>query len=225
MRISKETIEVLKNISLINDNFYWQEGNTITSLAVAENIFVQATVKESIDSPIWVYSLNDLINVMSISENPELRIGANEVIIDWGNSKARYGFCDPELIKVAVKSASKKIKFPEAEINFEFEVNRSSGLLKATAILKTPYLSIFSENGKVCIKTYDKDNVNSNSYQVDTGTETDYNFNMILDIKNLVLLNGLYDVSVSGRGISRWKHKTLDVVYYITMDESSEFGG
>lgn len=223
MRISKETFDILKNLASVNDNFCWQNGNVVNSLAIARNIFVTANIKESIDSPIWIYSLNDLLNVMSISENPDLVIGKNELVIDWGNSKARYGFCDQELIKIAVEGSSKSFKFPDAEINFEFEINRSSGLLKATSILKTPYLSIFSDDGKVCIKTYDKDNVNSNSYQVDTGTETSHNFNMILDINNLLLLNGLYDISVNSRGISRWKHKTIDIVYYITMEESSTF--
>lgn len=224
MKLSKETIEILKNISSINDNFYWSSGNTITTLAIAENIFVQATVKETLDNPIWIYSLSDLLNVMSISDNPDLTVLPNELNIRWGNSTARYGFIEEDMIKVAVKSATKKIKFPESEINFEFDINRSSGLLKATSILKTPYLSIFSEDGKICIKTYDKDNVNTNSYQVDTGHETKHNFNMILDIKNLLLLNGVYNVSVSSRGISRWEHTTTDIVYYITVDDSSEFG-
>ena len=98
-----------------------------------------------------------------------------------------------------------------------------ASIQKAASILKTQYLNICSIDGFVGVKTYDKDNINRNSFQVVTETATKYDFNMRFDIENLKLLAGSYTVSLSRNKISEWKKKDGDVTYYIAMDPTSTF--
>jgi hypothetical protein len=123
----------------------------------------------------------------------------------------------------AVTAADKQVKFPEADVEFVLTAEMLVNIHKASSILKAGYLSVFSDEGKVVLKVFDKGNINSNSYLVETDVETDLSFEAILDITNLKLLAGNYNVAISKRNISRFVNVDQDLQYYLTLDVSSKF--
>ena len=72
----------------------------------------------------------------------------------------------------------------------------------------------------------DNNNSTSNNYSIEIGGEfpEDSKFNFVLNISNLKLLPGDYDVSISSKLISEFKHKELNVRYWIALEKSSTFG-
>ena len=49
MKISKETIDVLKNYASINTNILVREGNVLSTISTGKNIFSRSVVKENFD--------------------------------------------------------------------------------------------------------------------------------------------------------------------------------
>ena len=47
MKISNDTIEVLKNFAGINTNILVREGNSLSTISTGKNIFAKAEVKET----------------------------------------------------------------------------------------------------------------------------------------------------------------------------------
>ena len=49
MKISKKTLEILKNYASINSNILVNAGNTITTISPVKNVLAEAKVEETFD--------------------------------------------------------------------------------------------------------------------------------------------------------------------------------
>lgn len=229
MKISQNTIAILKNFSTINGNFWYQgNGNVISTISPMGNIFVDATIEEDFGKEFCIYDLSDFLSAVSIAEEPNITLYEKHVDISWKNSKIKYGYADSEIFDVE-NSSFRYLKdgfsMPKSEISFVLDVDNISAIRKASAILKAQHISIASNNGVIQLKSYDKTNPNSNQYEVSLSETTTHEFNMILSIENLKTIVGDYNVSISSSNIAHFQKTTGDVNYYIAMDETSSFQG
>ena len=109
MKISEETIEVLKNFSTINQNLLIKQGNVLTTMSSMKNIMAKATVKEDFPQEVAIYDLNEFLSAISIFQKPEFDFQDNYVLLSEENSKSKslkYFYSDPSVIT----SPTKEIK-------------------------------------------------------------------------------------------------------------------
>ena len=72
----------------------------------------------------------------------------------------------------------------------------------------------------------DSQNSTANSYTIDVdGTYESEMFKFILDIENLKILNGSYDVNISSKLISNLINKDTNIQYWIALEKTSNYGG
>ena len=66
----------------------------------------------------------------------------------------------------------------------------------------------------------------SNTFSIDIDGEfkEDAVFNFVINISNIKILPGDYDVEISSKLITQFKHKGLNVVYWIALEKSSTYG-
>ena len=76
------------------------------------------------------------------------------------------------------------------------------------------------------LSVVDNANSTSNVYSIETAGEfpADSTFNFVINIGNLKLIPGDYEVSISSKLISEFKHKEMNVRYWIALEKSSTFG-
>ena len=223
MKLSQQTLALLKNFSAINSNIFIKAGSKIQTLSVVGNALASATVEEEFERDISIYDLGELLSVLNIAPDGDVTLSENYLTVKWNRSKVKYAYADTILMRDAVAAAEKQVKFPETDVEFTLTSEMLVNIHKSSSILKAGYLSVFSENGKVALKVFDKGNINSNSFIIDVDVETNLDFEAILDITNLKLLAGNYNVSISKRNISRFVNVDQDVTYYLTLDVSSSF--
>ena len=58
MKLSDDTVQVLKNFSGINQSLQFKSGNTLKTISPLKTIFVEATVGESFPKEFALYDLN-----------------------------------------------------------------------------------------------------------------------------------------------------------------------
>ena len=78
------------------------------------------------------------------------------------------------------------------------------------------------EAGVVKLVVRDKKNDTSNDFSIVVG-ETGDVFCGNFKVENLKILNGSYEVVISSKLLSRFKHSSYDLVYYIAMEPDSTF--
>ena len=115
---------------------------------------------------------------------------------------------------------------PPIDVTFTLTADTLAALRKATSLLSVSTISVEDAGSGIVVRVKDPKNSTANSY----GTEVDGNnnghtFKFHFDIANFKILPGDYEVSISGKLISHFKHKTLPVEYWIALEKSSTYEG
>ena len=221
MKVSDQTLEVLKNFSDINTNILVKPGSELSTISTIKNILAKATITESFDKQFAVYDLSELLGIVSAIDKPDVDI-SNEKFMTIGStgskSKAKYYYSDESV----VTSPQKDVVMPDADVNFELKDEILGKLLKMAAIMKLPDLSLVGKKGQdVILKVHDKKN-SANSYEEFVGTEASADFTFNFKIENLKIVSGDYDVAVSSKSISHFKNKVKPIEYWIALEPDSK---
>ena len=220
MKLSENTLIILKNFSGNNQSILLKKGNKIRTISVANNILAEATITEEFPKDFGIYDLNQFLNGMGLHKNPELDF-ANDgyVVIKEGRSRSKYFFADPSVI---VTPPDKEISLPSEDVCFELTTTVLEKLLKAAAVYQLPDISAVGEAGVVKLVVRDKKNDTSNAHEEVVG-ETDETFNFNFKVENIKILPGTYDVVVSQKLLSRFTRKNHDLPYYLALEPVSPF--
>ena len=98
MKISKETLDVLKNFSAINPNLVIEQGNKLSTIAEAKNIMASCEVAETFDKDIGIYDLNEFLSALSLIEDPEFVFGDTSVSIKSALTSLTYRYADKSIL-------------------------------------------------------------------------------------------------------------------------------
>ena len=218
MKLSTETISVLKNFSTINANLMVKAGSSLSTMSAMKNIVAKADVSEEFPSDFAIYDLNEFLSALSLFGKPDLEFNNDFVIItEEGTSKSlKYWFSDPSV----VTTPSKEISMPSTELTFNLSSDTLNEITKAAAVIGVPDMAL--AGGKLMVT--DKKNSTANAYEtsLDVGNvEADYKF--WFKVENLKVMPGAYDVEVSSKKISHFTNTKLGVQYWIALEPESSF--
>ena len=221
MKLSDNTLSLLKNFSTINQSILFKQGSKLRTISVMKNILAEATVEEELPKDFGIYDLNQFLNGLGLHSNPELDF-ANDghVVIKEGRMRSKYFFADPSVI---ITPPDKEITLPTEDVKFELSTQQLDKLLNAAGIYQLPDLAVIGEAGVVKLLVRDKKNDTSNTFAVTVG-ETDKVFSFNFKIENIKILPGTYEVVVSQKLLSKFTNKDRDLRYYIALEPDSTFG-
>ena len=221
MKLSDNTLSLLKNFSTINTSILFKSGNKLRTISVMKNILAEATIHEEFPKDFGIYDLNQFLNGMGLHQSPELDFeNDNHVVIKEGKMRSKYFFADPNVI---ITPPDRPLTLPDETVSFELSTDQLDKLLKAAAIYQLPDLSVVGGDGVVNLLVRDKKNDTSNDFAITVGeTESIFSFNF--KVENIKILPGTYDVVVSQKLLSRFTSKNHDLTYYIALEPDSTFG-
>jgi hypothetical protein len=221
MKLSAETLNILKNFSSINQSIFVRAGNKLRTISVTQTILAEAIVDEEFPRDFAIYDLNQFLNGIGLHDSPELDFTNDRyVIIREGKRRVKYFFADSSII---VSPPNKNISLPSQDISFNLEHSQLDKLKKAAAVYQLNDLSIVGEAGVIKLVVRDKNNDTSNEYSIIVG-ETSIEFIMNFKVENLKIIPGSYDVVISEKLLSKFTASNRSVVYWIAMEPDSKFG-
>ena len=217
MELTDSTINILKNYATINPNIVVESGNTLKTISVARNLFSST---ETVGS----YDLNEFLNVLSLVQQPTLSFANDYVVVsdNTGRSSVKYFFSDPDMLT----SPSKSVNMPDAEVKFSLDTDTLSKIKRASAALGHDEISITPSDGAITLTVKDSKDATSNTFAIDVEGEypEGVDFNFILNVANLKVINEDFDVSISSKLISQFTSKQSATEYFIALEKTSVYG-
>ena len=221
MKLSDNTLTVLKNFASINNSILMKKGTHLRTISVAKNILAEADIAEEFPRDVAVYDLNQFLNGMSLHQDPDLDFKEDSYLtIREGRRKVKYFYADPAVI---ISPPDKEITLPTEDVHFQLESTSLEKLLKAAAIYQLPDLSLIGQNNEIRLVVRDKKNDTSNEYSIIVG-ETDKQFVFNFKVENIKIIPGAYDVVVSSKLLSKFTNSNYNLVYYIALEPDSTIG-
>jgi len=221
MKISDNTIGILRNFSDINANILFKPGKTLSTMSTMKNIMAQADVEEEFESEFGVYDLPEFLRAIDSFQQPVLKFNgtANLKIQDEKSTlSARYAFAD----KSTLRYPSKQISMPDKTVTFSLKNSDYESVKKLYTNLSLPDIAFKGEKGKIKLVALDKKNSNSNTSSIEVGT-TDIEFTAYIKAENMKIIPGEYDVALSKAKIAHFINKKVPVQYWIALEADSTF--
>jgi len=225
MKISKNTMDVLKNFSEINQSIVIKEGNEIKTISALKNILSKATVEENFPKDFAIYDLPSFIGFESTMSECEFEFKDDcMMMVEGSGGKGKYFYAEPSLV---VTPPDKEIEMPESDIKFELKADDFESIMKKSTILKLADVCLKSctKSNSMYLYTTNKNNDTSNDYSIKVAEGVVKKFNVVFKKENLKIIPGDYDVTISN-GISHFvnKNNKYKLEYWIATEASSDYG-
>ena len=164
MKLSKSTLDILKNFSNINQSICFKEGTELSTLSIQKNILSRAIVEEKFPRNFAIYDLSEFLSGLTLFEDPDFNFeNDNYVIIKDKRNSSRYFFADPSTI---ITPPENRVELPSKDVCFTVAWADISNVIKAASIYQIEDLAVVGANGVIKLVVRDKKNDTSNSYAV-----------------------------------------------------------
>jgi hypothetical protein len=225
MKLSKNTLNMLKNFSDINMSIEIKKGNILRTVSVQKNILAQAELEEDFPQDFAIYELNRFLGAVSLFDDPEFQFNGKSANIGTTKHSVDYVYCDPSMI---VTPPENNITFPDPEVKFTLSQDALSQIMKASNVLGTPEIAVEGgphPNDVIRLKALDVNNDSTDTFKVVLDERSDNKFRFVFKTENMKMLPGNYDVEISSKGISHFTMQGQKLQYWIATESSSSFGG
>ena len=224
MKLSDDTVNVLKNFSGINQSLQFKTGNTLKTISPLRTIFVEATVSETFPKEFALYDLNKLLAKVSLYKGAELSFDDDKINIATENKKKSdyIKYCSP---KVIVVPPEKNISLGDADCSFSLSQEDLDWMKKSAGISGSPNFVFESDGDKITFTATDVKDDAADQSTIEIGSGNGTKFKVVMKVENFKLMEGSYDVAVSKRGMARFKNKEVAITYFIAIEAAaSTFG-
>jgi hypothetical protein len=222
MKLSDNTLSVLKNFASINQGLVVKPGSILRTISSNKAILAEATVEESFPNEFGIYDLNKMLGILSQNKAGAEVEFEKEFLVCRSVGKVRLRYTPATLI---LTPPNKNINIPAYDVKFNLSAEVLSWIFSTASILKCPNVVVKCDGKGQDINIWAMDVkgeiVDDASVKVDGSS--DISFQAVLKIENLKVIPGAYEVEVSSVGVSKFKNK--NVTYWIAIEQaSSNFG-
>jgi len=221
MKLSNETLAILKNFASISEGIYVAGGSKLRVKDSRSRVLAEAIVAENFPS-FCVADLNKFLGILTVDKDVELEFKGPDIVMTMlgGKSKINYRGSPKNLVN-APKDSDFSIDDPFCELTLTKD--KLAYIQKILSLLALPDIAIENENDKYVIRVFDPKNDAENSQTLDVeATGRGRNFQIIFDQQTLNFVDGDYDVKL-GDNVAEFKHKTLKLTYWIAPELGSNY--
>lgn len=222
MKLSNDTLTLLKNFANINPGLEFKQGNRLATISPSKTVLAKATVKDTFPQDFCVWDLNRFLSAYSLHVDPDLDFDDAHVIFRSGRNKTNF----TKAAKTGIVTVpEKELSLPSVEVSFTLKEDDLSHVLKSSSVLQSPHIAFESDGEKVSVTCF---NATDNSAHVNATEVADGNgnkFKAVFSTENFKMIPGSYEVQVSSKGLAAFKNTAMDLQYWIAVEAKySKFG-
>lgn len=224
MKLSSNTMIVLKNFSSINEGVFIKRGNVIETISKQKNILAKAELEEMFEHEFGIYDLNNFLGVLSLQKDvAELEFDEKNILIKGfsGKSQIKYRKAAKEMILVP---PDKNIVMGECKIEFALSAEEFAWITRVASSLSSPNIAFVSDGDTISIETFNfkDDSAHVNTTELSTQANGK-KYKVVFSTENLKLIEGSYEVRISAKGIAHFKNKNVPIQYWIMSETGSTY--
>ena len=217
MKLSNETIQILKNFASINANIMFRKGKTITTINSGKNVYGKAEVAEEFPAQCPIYDLHSLLALLTIDEDQDVEFGEKCLTISKGSYKIDYYYAAENVIVAAPE------KSVELDTHYEFDISAAdiNMINKAAAITSAPHINLVAKGGEVNLIVGDIDEPTANLYTKKIG-KSNLEFKCVALVENFKMIPDSYKVTLSKKKALHFKNNSKSLEYLLALEKDSE---
>jgi hypothetical protein len=229
IKMSSDTISVLKQLADINNTLRLSEGDELKSVASGRTIFAICGIDVNIPYDFNIFDLREFNQALNLFESPIVTFGSEDdgfvnISDDSGDTTLKYWESEEEFITSYPKKDIPQFVF---DTDFILDSDVVSKVLDASKILKLPFIGFQSDGNDIYLSAFnvnDGDGNETNSYRkhVCVSPNTDV-FNMFMQSSQMRVLNGTFKVEISRSKVIQFTSVDKEQVFFVTLESESSY--
>jgi hypothetical protein len=215
MKLSENTLSVLKNFASINSGIVLKKGKVQKTISPDKVILAEVTLDDDISSDFGIYDLPQFLGTVSTIGAPDIEFADNRAIMSDGSIKLNYYSCSPTLITAP---PDKELEMKSVDVQFTLTSANMQKLLRLAAMNEMTNLTVVGKSGKLLVKVHVKENDTSNFATLEIGEHAGPDFEKSFKTDNLKMIPDDYDVSISFVGFALFASKNRKLKYFIALE-------
>lgn len=215
MKLSENTLAVLKNFASINSGVVLGAGKAQRTISPEKSILVEATIDDDIPTQFGIYDLNQFLGNLTTLRNPELTFSKEGVVLDDGELSFEYRACSANLI---ITPPEKELVLKSVDVTFFLPNDTLQKLIKVATMNGLPNLSVVGKNGQLLLKIHERANDTSNSGTIQIGDYAGQDFTASFKTDNLKLLPNDYNVEIQKGAFAKFENAAKTLKYFIALE-------
>jgi hypothetical protein len=216
MKLSSETLTVLKNFASINEGIEFKKGTKLATVSGNKTVLAEAVLKDSFTDEFCVDDLNEFLSVHSLfQDKAELSFDDHNILFQSGRHKIKYRKTSKNMIVVP---PDRSITLPSEDVKFTLSSEDLDWIMKTSRVLSSPNVAVQSDGNTVQIVTFDATNDAAHTNSIDLSIQSDKKYKIVFSIDNIKLIPGSYDVTVCFKGLTHFKNTKDNIQYWIASE-------
>ena len=215
MKLSDNTLAVLKNFASINSGVVLKPGKAQKTISPEKSILVEATIEDDIPSEMGIYDLNQFLGIITTLRNPEVTFAKDQIVLTDGELSVTYRGCSANLI---ITPPEKELVLKDITTKFSLANPTSQKLIKVASMINLPNLSVVGKNAELLLKIHERSNDTSNDGIMKIGDYAGKDFIATFKTENLKLLPDDYNVEVQAGAFAKFVNQNKTLTYFIALE-------
>ena len=232
MKISEDTLKMLKWMATVNGGIKIDPGNEIYSKAESQAMACKCEISETFEKPFVTTNLQKFLSLVDLIDDPDFEFNDDSVIITSGDGKNKVRFLQSN---PALVNQSNKVPRDQEGIALEFRLHSEDlqKVFNSAKVLCVSDITLHTKDGNIFMTVSNKSMNNSSDYvdiKVGTVGDEDLNVSFAFKKQNLKLIQDYdYEVTVYSVGLAKFVAKFDDKnkpyekfdVYVVTTPETN----
>jgi hypothetical protein len=219
MKLSENTINIMKNFSNINPSLLVNPGNVLATVAPGNSIYAKATVEENFPTQFTIYELTKFLGIISLFKEPEIDFGEHQMKIVSGRQSVNYTYAD--ISSIVAPPQNKTINIPSAEIEFSISQEELQRIVRSAGVLQLPNVAVTGDGETIKMTVTNNKNPTTDVFSIEVA-KTDKTFNMVFKVESIIkLIPANYNVRITSKGLSHFSSDNIE--YYIATEADSYY--
>lgn len=216
MKLSKITIDILKNFANINQGILFKPGKELRTMNVMKNIFAVAQITDEIPNEFAIYDLNEFLSSYSLFDGCDVVFKDTMLVFENPGEQIDYHYSSPSVV---VSPGDKKIRLPSEDKKFTLTREVFDKIQKSSSVMKLKDLSIDCSGITIFNRNAvgNKHHISLNVECSDSATQQQPSF---IKVENLKLIPVDYDVVICNKGLTRFTSRSEEyrIEYHIALE-------
>lgn len=221
MKLSKTTIDVLRNFAQINPAINIENGgNEIVIASASNDMCAHVKIEETFPQTFCIYDINDFLNTLSVVEEPTLVFDPQndssfkiQSGVPGNDISINYRFSDPSFIATHTKP-----KPFDADFTIDIPHDIIAQIVKASSVMRLTHVVIKSDSTGVYIELCDKKNSGANTYRKKISEPAGFvDAEYVIRTDLFKFLPYDYSVRINEKGIAEFKCDDKNTTYWVAL--------
>lgn len=220
MHLTDTTVKVLKNFATINSGLVVKKGSVLRTISPNKALLAEATVPEKFERDFGIYDLHKTLALLSMTEKNQVEVSKEFLSFKsmGGNGTIRQRFTEASLID---SPPDKGVNIPSYDVSFDLSVDALKWILDVSSVLKCPNIVFRSSGDGLFAWAMDVKGEIVDDANILLDQKCSVNFEAVLKIENIKIVQDEYSVDISSRGVARLLSKTNNLTYWMALEQSS----